>query len=45
MPKNAVKTKLDKKLWERAKRLASEQGYGSNYAYIMSIYKRLKEGQ
>lgn len=27
--------------WKKAKKLASEQGQGENYAYVMGIYKRI----
>lgn len=42
MPTNVVKSKADEKKWEEAKAQARKQGKGSNYAYIMSIYKSMK---
>jgi len=45
MPTNVVKNKMDEKLWAEAKRLAEKQGFGHNYAYIMSIYQNLKKGK
>ncbi len=42
MPENLVKTPKDEKLWEKAKRLATEEGEEDNYAYIVEVYKRLK---
>ena len=41
MPSNIVKTKKDEARWQRAKRLAAQSGQAFNYAYIMSIYKKL----
>lgn len=42
MPTNVVKSKADEKKWEEAKAQARKQGKGSNYAYIMSIYKSMQ---
>lgn len=42
MPPNMVKTPKDEEKWEKAKKLAKEQGQEDNYAYIMGIYKRLQ---
>lgn len=42
MPTNVVKTKRDEKLWRKAKLLAKKEGKENNYAYIMSIFRRLK---
>ena len=41
---NAVKTKADEKLWQRAKDSAEESGQKENYAYIMSIFQKMKNG-
>ena len=44
MPSNVIKTEEDERLWKKAKRLAEQQGQGGNYAYIMSIFMKLKKG-
>lgn len=41
MPVSVVKTKKDEEAWEQAKEQAKEQGQKNNYAYIMSIYKKM----
>lgn len=42
MPANIVKTKSDERRWEEAKRQAQKQGKGSDYAYVMGIFQRMK---
>lgn len=36
-----AKTKRDEEKWDKAKALATQRGKGSNYAYIMGIYKNM----
>lgn len=36
-----AKTKRDEEKWAKAKALAKKRGKGSNYAYIMGIYKNM----
>ena len=40
----AVKTKADEKLWSRAKDKAEEAGQKENWAYVMSIFQKMKNG-
>lgn len=42
MPSNLVKTKKDEKYWNRAKEKAEEAGHKDNWAYVVSIYKRMR---
>jgi hypothetical protein len=41
MPSSVVKTKEQEKKWKLAKKRAKEEGQEDNYAYIMSIYKKM----
>lgn len=41
MPNNVVKTPRQEDLWNRAKKLASNEGHKEDYAYIMGIYKKM----
>lgn len=41
MPVNIVKNSDDEKNWEAAKAEASKQGQEKNWAYVMSIYKKM----
>jgi len=43
MPANVVKSKRDERLWEEAKTQADRQGHAKDWAYIMGIYKRMKD--
>lgn len=41
MPAGVVETKKDEEAWKMAKKQAKKQGQEDNYAYIMSIYKKM----
>lgn len=43
MPTNLVRGKADEAKWREAKAAAREQGKGDNYAYITSIYTKMKK--
>ncbi len=40
----AVKTKADEKKWNKAKEKAEEAGQKENWAYVMSIFQKMKGG-
>lgn len=44
MPPSAVKTPRDEELWIEAKSAAARAGHPGDYAYIMSIFKKMKGG-
>lgn len=41
MPSNVVDSDKDEEKWQKAKRLAKEQGHEEEYDYIMGIYKKM----
>lgn len=41
MPSNVVDNEKDEEKWQKAKRLAKEQGHEGEYDYIMGIYKKM----
>jgi hypothetical protein len=45
MPVNVVKTKTDEKHWNAAKASANESGHKEDWAYVMSIYQKMKGKQ
>lgn len=45
MPASAVKTDRDERLWREAKKQAAKQGKGSDYAYVMGIFQRMRKGE
>ena len=42
MPANVVKTERDEAKWEKAKKLAADEGHSKDWEYVMSIYQNLK---
>lgn len=40
-----VKTKEDERLWQKAKKLAEEEGHKEDWAYITGIFKKMKGGK
>lgn len=42
MPANLVKTVRDERLWQAAKKIATQQGRAKDWAYIVGIFQRLK---
>lgn len=41
MPAKVLGKPVDEEKWSRAKARAAEEGHEGNYAYIMSIYKKM----
>lgn len=41
MPKKVLGKPIDEEKWEEAKKQAEKEGHAGNYAYIMSIYKKM----
>lgn len=44
MPSNLVRNKEDESLWAKAKAHAKAEGHGKDYAYITSIFERMRKG-
>jgi predicted ABC-type ATPase len=45
MPTNVVKTHEDEEHWEKAKQKAAEEGHAEDWAYVMSIYQKMRGGK
>ncbi len=35
----------DEKIWQQAKEIAAQQGKENNYAFITSVFKKIKKGK